>query len=194
MTSLFFRLASIAGLGSLLVAAGGETVGRTVVPQPALSAFAERTAAYAALHRRLEYSLPVLEPSHSMQALYQQRARLAATIKAARPHARQGDFFTPEVVDVFHRIIAKALSGVDSEALLRDLYEEQAVVPGFRPRVHEAYPEWATHEVPIVLIERLPLLPEVLQYRLIDHALILWDVDADLIIDVLFDAIPSPTS
>jgi len=36
----------------------------------------------------------------------------------------------------------------------------------------------------------LPVLPDGIQYRLIDHDLLLWDVDADVIIDVLPDALP----
>ena len=48
--------------------------------------------------------------------------------------------------------------------------------------------------MPIALLERLPLLPRPIQYRLVDHALVLWDGDADLIIDVLPDAIPVPVS
>jgi len=61
-------------------------------------------------------------------------------------------------------------------------------------RVHDTYPEWATHEVPMVVLERLPLLPDELEYRLIGRTLVLWDIDADLILDVLPDAIPGLTS
>jgi hypothetical protein len=194
MTSLLVRLAGVAGLSSLLVGLGPGTIHRAGGPESALATFGERTAAYAVLHRRVERQLPALEAAETLRSLLGTRAKLAKAIKAARPDAQQGEIFTPAVTEVFRVIISKALSGVDSEAFLRDLYEEQELMPGFLPRVHDAYPEWATHEVPVIVLERLPLLPEELEYRLIDRALVLWDVDADLIIDVLLDAIPGPTS
>jgi len=194
MTSLFFRLAGIAGLSSLLVGLGGGAVERPVVGHSALGTFGERTAAYAALHRKIAQTLPPLEAAENLHALYRTQAKLASGIRAASPHAQQGDIFTPAVAEIFRSTIATALSGVDTDAFLRDLYEDQEAVPGFRPHVYDSYPRWATHEVPIVLLLRLPLLPEEIEYRLIDHSLILWDVDANLIIDVLPDAIPWPTS
>jgi hypothetical protein len=44
------------------------------------------------------------------------------------------------------------------------------------------------------VLERLSLLPDELEYRLIGRTLVLWDIDADLILDVLPDAIPGLTS
>jgi hypothetical protein len=126
--------------------------------------------------------------------MLQARATLAAAIKAARPHARQGEFFSPGVAEIFRVTIAEALSGVDSEAFFESLYAGDAVPAGLPPRVHDTYPEWATHEVPLVVFERLPLLPDELEYRLIGRTLVLWDIDADLILDVLPDAIPGLTS
>ena len=78
--------------------------------------------------------------------------------------------------------------------MLNDLYDDHVAPPGFYPRVYDPYPEWATHEMPIVLLHSLPALPEGVEYRLLDHDLVLWDIDADLILDVLPDAIPRPSS
>ena len=194
MTSPLFRVAVVAGLSSLLMGLSAGAMTRPRGPQSALATFGERTAAYAAVHRQVERRLPALEAAQTFHSLYRTRVMFARAIKAARPNGREGDIFTPAVGDAFRTIIARALSGIDSEAFLRNLYEDQETAPGFRPRVYDSYPEWATHEVPIVLLERLPLLPEELEYRLLDHDLILWDVDANLIIDVLPDAIPGPTS
>jgi hypothetical protein len=44
--------------------------------------------------------------------------------------------------------------------------------------------------MPFVLLAALPALPTGIYYRLIDHDLLLWDVDANLIVDVLPDALP----
>ena len=78
--------------------------------------------------------------------------------------------------------------------MLRDLFEDQPLVLGFQPRVHDACPDWATHEMPVILLQRLPPLPEELDYRLIDHDLLLWDADANLIVDVLPSAIRRPST
>jgi hypothetical protein len=155
----------------------------------ALRVFDERLAAYAALHQRLEESLPPATPSNDMRSILRARETLASAIRTARPHASQGDIFTPAVADALRRTIADALEGVDSETLLKELYLEDDVPPGYQPRVFDAYPRWATHEMPPVILHRLPPLPEDIVYRLVDHALVLWDVHADLIIDVLPDAI-----
>ena len=51
------------------------------------------------------------------------------------------------------------------------------------------YPSWATHEVPALLLQQLPVLPGGLQYRVVDHDLAILDVDANLVLDVLPAAI-----
>ena len=117
-------------------------------------------------------------------------AYLARAIKAKRPNARQGDVFESAVATALRGVIADALRGVDVEFLLRGLYEECEMPAGYRPQVNAGYPHWATHEMPFVLLTRLPALPTGINYRLIDHDLLLWDVDANLIIDVLPDALP----
>jgi hypothetical protein len=118
------------------------------------------------------------------------RAYLARAIKAKRLDARQGDIFEPAVATAVRGVIAEALREVDVDLLLRGLYEDCEMPPGYRPQVNAGYPHWATHEMPFVLLARLPALPTGINYRLIDHDLLLWDVDANLIIDVLPDALP----
>jgi hypothetical protein len=161
----------------------------------ALGRFGEQVAAYAALHQQMEVTVSgAFERARDLRAVLRARAELAAAINAARPDAREGDIVSTAVAEIFRSTIAEALSGVDSEAFFESLYTEDVVPAGFRPRVHDTYPEWATHEVPLVVLERLPVLPEEIEYRLIGQTLVLWDVDADLIVDVVPDAIPGPTS
>ena len=198
MRSLCVRLSSVALLGAFVVGLGATpAVQGQARPSltSALGRFGEQVAAYAALHRQTEESLSsAFERAHTLRAILRARARLAVAIKSARPAARQGDIVSPAVADIFRRTIAESLSGIDSEVFFERLYAEDAVPAGFRPRVHDTYPGWATHEMPLVVLERLPLLPEELEYRLIGDTLVLWDVDADLIIDIVPDALPGPTS
>ena len=100
----------------------------------ALCVFEERVGEYAALHRRLEAPLP-LKPSLSAYALNVRREYLARAMKSARPTARQGEFFTPDVAQLFRDLIDKALTGRDAEAMLIDLYDDHPEPLGFYPRV-----------------------------------------------------------
>jgi hypothetical protein len=165
-------------------------VGQAADRRDGLQLFAERVAAYAELHQRVDAVFPPWKASDDVDSIFRRRAYLAAAIKAERPHARQGDIFEPSAADALRGLVAGALSGVDVEFLLQGLYEECEMPAGYRPQVNAGYPQWATHEMPFVLLTALPVLPAGLQYRLIDHDLLLWDVDANLIVDVLPDALP----
>jgi hypothetical protein len=143
-----------------------------------------------AIRRDAEAPLPPLRPTTDMDSVYARRAALAETIKGARPAASQGDIVTPEVAWHLREVIQEALEGVDVAALLDDLNEGLDVPVGYRPHVHEPYPEWASHAMPAILLLQLPELPEDIQYRLLGRDLVLLDLRADLIIDVVPRAIP----
>jgi hypothetical protein len=159
----------------------------------ALQVFDERISAYAALRHRLEEPLPPLEPTTDMEALYARKALLASAIKAVRDGARQGNIFTSAVDEHLRGVVLGALEGVDITALLLDLYAEDDVPCQFRARVHDDYPDWASHTMPAILLLHLPPLPEAIEYRLVGHDLILLDLRSGLIIDVLPRAIPPTT-
>jgi hypothetical protein len=190
--SRFIQLS--AGLACLWLA-GGAPVAAQEQADPdsgaALRTFNERVGEYAALHQRLEASLPPLGPTTSLRSAMLSRLYLAAAIKAARPHATSGNIFTPPVAQYFRSRVALALEGRDVDALLRDLFEEHASGRRYVPHVHDSYPEWATHETPTILLHALPRLPEDVEYHLIGRDLILWDSHADLIVDVLADVLPT---
>ena len=176
------------------VALAGSTVGlNTVAAQPAtggLSLFDERIAAYAELHQRVETIFPPLAPTDDAYVLVRRRAHLGAAIRAERAQAKQGEIFDATTAVMLRDVVADALRGVDVDVLLVDLYEGCEMPIGYRPEVNGSYPDWATHEMPFTLLVALPRLPGGIQYRLIDHDLLLWDVDADVIIDVLPGALP----
>jgi hypothetical protein len=156
----------------------------------ALQTFAERVTAYTDLHRRLEAPLPPLTASTSERSTILNKKYVAAAMKAARPQARQGDIFTPAVEREIRTRIATALEGDGAQALRRD----RPLSRPFHPRVFDTYPDWGTDETPPALLAVLPPLPEGLEYRLLDHDLVLTDVHADLIVDVIADAVPRGTS
>jgi hypothetical protein len=154
--------------------------------EPALRLFGERVQAYAELHGRLADALPPLTVTNDPSSIVLARRALAGALRAARPTARQGDMFSPDVARVFRRLVAEALAGRHIDRLFMDLYDEDWPLPyGVRPQVNDPYPKGATHAVPPILLQRLPALPANIEYRIVCDDLVLWDVDADLVIDFL---------
>lgn len=189
MIRVLSRAIVVAALAASVVGSGTAAVKEAGGPD-GLQLFAERVTAYAELHQRMDAAFPPWKPTDDIDSIFRRRAYLASAITAERPNARQGDVFEPSAAAAVRGVIAGALSGVDIEFMLQGLYEECEMPAGYRPQVNAGYPAWATHEMPFVLLTALPALPAGIQYRLIDHDLLLWDVDANLIVDVLPDALP----
>jgi hypothetical protein len=154
----------------------------------ALRVFHERVEAYAALHRRLEAPLPALDVTRETVRNYVTRQLLANAIRKARAGAQPGDIFTPAVAQVFRRLIAEALAGRDTEALLTELHADHPETHRLLPMVNEPYPRGATQEVPALLLHTLPPLPEDVEYRIVNHDLVLWDIHANLVVDFVRNA------
>lgn len=189
MNRVWSRAIVAAALAASVVSVGAAA-GRDAGRRDGLQVFAARVAAYAELHQRVDAVFPPWNASDEVGAIFRRRAQLASAIRAERPNARQGDIFEPSAAVALRGIVADALRNVDIEFMLQGLYEECEMPAGYRAQVNAGYPKWATQEMPFALLTALPGLPAGIQYRLIDHDLLLWDVDADVIIDVLPDALP----
>ena len=159
---------------------------------PVCRTFFERVADYVALHRRLEGPLPQEVVTDDLEALLAPRPALAAAMRAARANARQGEIFPPAVAGYFRILVADALrhGGVDN--MLAIVEDDNAVhVPVV---VNGDYPAGrALSTMPACLLAELPELPAELQYRFVGRDLILWDVGAGLIVDIVPNAIPGIT-
>jgi hypothetical protein len=60
------------------------------------------------------------------------------------------------------------------------------------PRVNLAYPEKAAlATVPPLILNRLPPLPEGIEFRFMGRDLILRDTTANLIVDLIHEAVPT---
>lgn len=100
----------------------------------------------------------------------------------------QGVIFSPEVASVFRTLIADAVKGQDVEVFLTEVQWEHPGIFHVTPALNEPLPEEATHEMPIVLLHILPTLPEDVEYRIVNHELVLWDIHANLVIDYVPNA------
>jgi len=155
----------------------------------AIAEFTERVSEYLLLRDEAARGLPrerLFDDAREMLAL---RDALRQAIRHARPTARAGDLFTPQAGAAFRHIIAvtAAAHRVDPNDIVRELRSER--LPGARhPVVNGAY-DWRLGAwMWPALLQALPPLPTDLQYRIVDDDLVIIDLRAGLVVDVLNDA------
>jgi hypothetical protein len=177
-------------IGLVCVAAAGQTGNPSSRDREVIAGFDRQVRAYVELHRRLEGPVPTVRVSTDPDEIHEAIAALARKIRAERPHSRQGEFFSRDAAPAFRRLIASGC-GSDFRGLYAMANDENPYLKSWRPRVNGSYPEKIPYSMmPPQVLCALPELPEELQFRFWDRALILWDYHANLILDVLPDAIP----
>ena len=179
--------------GPVQPACGVETLAPTADETPVLETFNEQVAAYLrlqdAVRRQLGMERLFLDPEDLFTAI----RSMQAGIRAARPDARPGSMFTPAVAALIRTRLQQRLVACDYavEDVLLFLNEER--MPGApAPKVNGPFPWMIGSAMWPTLLAVLPSLPPQLQYRFYDRDLVLIDVDADLVVDVLKDALPAP--
>jgi hypothetical protein len=131
------------------------------------------------------------EPREFLEA----QQALARAIRARRPDARIGDLFSFDVRRALRKAIARALT--ESQTAVADVIAAitAEIVAGAPPvRVNEPFPWQLGAAMPPRVLAALPSLPQGLQYRFVGRDLILIDLDANLVIDILPEAIPQPAN
>jgi hypothetical protein len=149
--------------------------------------FQDRVAAYVALHRLCAQRLLVRGVERDPGGAVTFREALGDSIRIARRHAQPGDILCSALAP-------RILQLVRTDLAARKRLERQAIfdgVPQRQVRVNDCYPSGEPlATMPPALLLRLPPLAPELQYRFIGRTLILLDVDASLVVDVLSDALP----
>jgi hypothetical protein len=164
-----------------------------LMEEHAVAQFDHAVDQYVALHRRLERSLPHERIFDDAEEMFAARAALRSAILDARRDARQGDIFTPAVAQAFVDNLDRAIQecGYDPADILADINAERR--PGTpKPRVNGTYPWGLGSWMWPTLLRVLPELPAELEYRFADRDLVLIDVHANLVVDILEDALPAP--
>ena len=168
-----------------------DKVTRLVVEERALAQFNAAVEGYVSLHRLLERSLPPEQMFDDPADMFAARAAVRSAILDTRPNARRGDIFTPCVARLLSDRLDQVISreGYDPTDILADINEER--VPGTpEPEVNGEYP-WAIGSTMWpALLRALPPLPRELEYRFSDLDLVLIDVHANLVLDILENALP----
>jgi hypothetical protein len=159
-----------------------------------------------AIHRDAAKDAPPLKETNDPAKIKQAQEALGAIIRAARANARQGDVMTPEIRNKFRRLMypvvqgpaAQGISGsakavrADVKDALKENREEQKEEGGtpVALKVNASYPPDAPlSSTPPQMLMNLPKLPEQLEYRIVGKNLIIRDIDANLIVDFVPDAI-----
>jgi hypothetical protein len=169
-----------------IVAAAAERVNEHALR---VQEFETRVAAYLKLHKQAAAEVSGLKPTQSPSAINQHEQDLAAAIRQIRRHAKRGDIFTSSISSEFHRLISLAMQG-RAGVEIRDSFRRAEPV-SLRLHVNDSYPvNVPLQSTPPTLLENLPPLPKELDYRVIGTDLVLRDVDANLIIDLIPHAIP----
>ncbi|MGQ0703613.1 MAG: hypothetical protein ACT4PM_10825 [Gemmatimonadales bacterium] len=188
-------------LASLLLALG--LLAPACKPEPQveevtepLADFSKRVDEYVALRYRVADTLGKIDQGKTQADIAARAAALAQGIVTARPNARQGDIFTPEAATVIATIIQeeyrRRTQAVQETRQEQAEEHEQDRLPPFTPKVNEKFPtNYPLGTFDALLLPLLPKLPEgVLEYRRMDHYLLLRDVEANLIVDFMPQAFP----
>jgi hypothetical protein len=161
------------------------------ITKAALRRFASAVNDYVVLRHRLERSLPSLKVSSDYHEIDKAVRARAAAVRVARSTAREGDIFTPDLSAIFRASIAQGLhmGGHDVDALVEKLHRAIPLDAG-RPMVNGGF-EWSVwgRATPPIILNVLPSLPEDLQFKFVYRALVLVDIRADLIVDIMPDAL-----
>ena len=151
--------------------------------------FHVRVEDYLKLRKTAASELPKPKPTPSAEEIEQRKALLTSTLAAARTGVAQGSIFTPAVAAEFRRLGKLAMDGADGPRVQKSLKRAEPVQ--IAVRANQAYPPAAPlQSMPPTLLMGLPELPKELEYRLVGKTLVLRDIEANLIVDFLPEAIP----
>jgi hypothetical protein len=164
-----------------------ESAARQYTAPPA--DFGSRVSQY--LELRLREAGPPSRPSNSSEKLVEQTQQMAGKIRTARAGAKQGSIFSLEITRYFRHQIALSLRGPDGKKIRATLKHSESL-PGVALRVNDSYTALPLPTMPPSLLQRLPIVPKQLAYRTIGHALVLHDIEPNIIVDFIPDAFPPP--
>jgi hypothetical protein len=155
----------------------------------ALETMLERINDYAAVHKKLEDTLPKLSKESTPEEIDRNQRALGRLIQKERRDVKQGAIFTPDARAVIKRLLDRVFAGPDGAALRASIMDENPVT--IKLAVNGRYPDTVPlSTVPPQVLQGLPKLPEEMEFRFISRHLILMDVHAHIIVDLIENALP----
>jgi hypothetical protein len=163
--------------------------GRSTPDQDVVAEFSKRVSDYIKLQKKLEREVtPVSNDSTALEIDKNQR-ELRSRLVAARASAKPGDVFHPTMQAHVRKVLVIVFSEPEGKRLRSTILDENPV--GTPVRVNGAYPDGIPlSSMPLQILDKLPQLPETLEYRFVGERLILLDNHAHLIVDYVDRALP----
>jgi|SRR6185503_3616807 len=155
-----------------------------------LADFNARLDNYVKKQRALLKDSPIAEDATPAQIKARQDT-LAAELRVIRKNAKQGDIFTPQVAELFKRLMYPEVKGPDAKETKQALSEEDGETAKVNLVVNASWPaNEPLTTTPANLLANLPQLPMDVEYRISNKRhLVLRDVDANIIVDFIYNAI-----
>jgi hypothetical protein len=154
----------------------------------ALKEFERRLDAYIQLRSDLSKKVKPLASTADSAELTARQEALAAALRIARSGAKKGDLIPAQVAAEIQAIVAadfKQRTPADRRATVAE------VPSGATAVINRPYPQQAAlPTVPPLLLSKLPVLPDNLQYRFVGPHMVILDGDTQLIIDYVANAVP----
>jgi hypothetical protein len=145
---------------------------------------------YVRLHKSLESSLPALKQTDVPELITAHEQALARKIREARPDAKPGDIFGAEATEAFREAVRHGLHGPEGKQVRKTLRQGEPLKQT-TVEINQAYPDGVPFTtVPPSLLLRFPKLPSEVAYRIVGRDLILLDVKANLVVDLIKDLLP----
>lgn len=175
----------------------GPATARPAEPNPsepvnakarALADVRSRIAEYVVLHKKLEDTIFRLSKDATPEEIDKHHRALAHLLQQARRGAKPGDIFAPAATAVIRQLMDRVFGGPDGASLRASIMDEN---PGsMKITINAAYPDSVPlATMPPQVLEGLPRLPEELEYRFLGDRLILMDVHAQIIVDLIDNAL-----
>ena len=156
----------------------------------AMVEFKKRVDGYLELRKAVTQKYPEVKETGNPAQIHEREVNLGKGIAMARANAKAGDIFGPLSTYLLKSVEDdwNSRSPADQKAMLSELPK------GLILKVNQPYPSnLPLATAPSRLLAQLPMLPEELEYRLLNRRLLLRDRDANLIVDVLVGTEPTRT-
>ena len=155
-----------------------------------LADFNARLDRYVKTQRSLLKDAPIKKDATPAEIKAREET-LAAQLRTIRRNAKHGDIFPPTVAALFKRLMYPEVKGPQLREVKQTLVEEDGDRAEVWLKVNATYP--VTHEplatTPANLLANLPQLPKDVEYRIVGKHLLLRDVDGNIIVDFIYNAI-----
>jgi hypothetical protein len=185
-------LGAILALTLAIAGCHAKTAAETqaLVDAKALLSFHDRLVTYIAVHKQAKAQLGFdgIKVTNDPAQIVQRQQAIAERIGMLRRQANEGELFTPEIRTYFARALDSAYltnpQGISTSLECIPTLVEEKIKP------NDVYPDVVGYSiVPPTMLLHIPELPAELEYRIVNKDLLIRDIEGNMIVDVMRNAI-----